>query len=173
MKIISILCSIIFALSVGNAQKLKRLAEHRVGCDGLTTLPFSNQESKTKDLEPRVIDGVEVQVKSHLLSNEQIVFLATCSQRSGGKGKAVDERGGQLASVVRGLLSYEVGGRTFAYSFVAYAVVVKDGFILERAGAAHGVYYVDDDGDDTFERRPLKTLPNWVKALADKSKGGA
>jgi hypothetical protein len=170
MKIVLALCLIIFALSVGKAQEPKRLAEHSIRCSGLTTLPFSGKESKSRELEPRSIDGVEVRVKSHQLSEEQIVFLESCSPKEGKKLEAMDERDGRQASVVRGFLIYEARGRIFAYSFTAYLVMVKDGLILERYGAAGNIYYVDEDGSGTFVRRqgakPLKSLPNWVKAKA-------
>ena len=169
MKIISALCLTILTLSAGEAQEPKRLAERDIRCGGLTTIPFSGQESESKYLEPRGIDGVEVRVKSHQLYEEQIVFLETCSPRAGTKAEAVDETDGRLASVVRDFSSYEAGGRIFAYSFTAYAVKVKDGFILERYGAAGNIYYIDEEGDGTFERSeremPLKFLPSWVKAL--------
>ena len=167
MKIASALCFIIFALSVGKAQEPQRLAEHSMGCQGLTSLPFFGQALETKDLGPRTIDGVEVRVKSHPLPEEQIVFLENCSPKAGSKAEPVDERGGRQGSVVRGFLSYQAGGRVFAYSFAAYAVTVKDGFIIERYGAMGNIYYVDENGEGSFKRRqgarPLKSLPDWVK----------
>lgn len=173
MKVISSLCFIIIVLSIGKAQERAPLTEHRIGCDGLINLPFAGQKSKTENLVPRDIDGVSVNIKSYQFVDEQIVFLEVCPLKAASKAKAVDERDRRQASVVRDFSAYEAGGRIFAYGFTAYAVLVKDGRILERYGAAGNIYYVDEDGDGTFERRrgamSLKLLPNWVKALAGKS----
>ena len=169
MKAARIICLCLFAVSVANAQG-KRLKEFNIGCRGWSTLAFAEQKSEVKDLEPLGIDGVEVRVTAHEFSDEQIVFLESCDPKSADKPKVADKRYGRQASVVRGFLSYEIKGRVFAYRFTCFLVMSKNGQVTERFGAAGTVYYIDEDGDGTFERyrgaMPLRFLPDWVKASA-------
>jgi hypothetical protein len=155
-------------LSAANAQTAKRAERHNVfnvPCHGVTSLPFSREKSSVKTLEPLGIDGAEVHLTSHKFADEQIVFLEACDPNV--ERSIVEDESGRHASVVRGYISYETKGRIFAYRFTCYAIMTKDGFITERFGAAGDVYYVDDNGDCTFDRyrgaMPLRFLPGWLK----------
>jgi hypothetical protein len=148
----------------------ERHAEFYLPCSDLTALPFAGQESKFKELEAEAIDGVEVQRRAYEFSSEQIVHLGSCGEQSNPTREIEDKYYGRHASVVRGFLTYEVRGRTVAYRFTCFAVMVRAGHITERFGAAGTIYYVAKDRDGTFTRvfpsHPLQFLPKWVKKLA-------
>ena len=171
MKVVGVIWLCLVVVSLTYAQG-KRLNEFDIGCRGWKTLAFAGQKSEVKDLEPRGIDGVEVHVTSHELAAEQIVYLESCGAKENKKSIREDKYYGRSASVVRGFLSYEIDGKIFAYQFTGFAVITKNGYVTERAGASGNVYYTDEDGDGTFERylgsMPLKFLPDWVKASIQK-----
>ena len=164
---------LIFAASIAKAQEPKRYAQHNLACYGWSFNPFADQKSKTTNLEPLEIDGVEVRVKSHKLSEEHIVFIEYCDPKD--QSKPIIEGGqyGRYGGSVREFRSYEVNGRIFAISFTYDVILAKDGYILERAGAAVNIYYIDEDGDGVFKKyqgaKPLRFLPDWVKVFAVKS----
>ena|SRR5436190_13592851 len=147
-------------------QKNKPLNTFEIPCSGVKSLPFANEKSTFKELDPLVIDGVEVHRKAYELADEQIVFLKPCE---GDKVQPVleDKYEGRLAGVARGFISYETQGRAFAYRFTHFFVTTKNGFITARAGAAGDIYYIDEFGEGTFQRKrgktPLEPLPDWVK----------
>jgi hypothetical protein len=156
----------LFLLFSANAQSIKRakpLNVFHVPCRAMTSLPFGQEKSNTKMLEPLGIDGSEVRVTSHELASEQIVFLEPCDSQAS-KPIVEDEMLGRHASIVRGFRSYEAKDRVFAYRFTCYAIMTKNGFVTERYGAAGDVYYIDETGNGTFDRyrgaMPLKFLPD-------------
>jgi hypothetical protein len=116
------------------------------------------------------IDGVEVQLKSYKLEDEQIVFVESCDRKPNEEPTVEDAYWGRYAGVVREFTSYEVQGRVFAYRFTYYVVQAKNGYITTRAGAAVDFYYLDENGNGTFEQylgaMPLRFLPDWVIARA-------
>jgi hypothetical protein len=166
MKLILATLLSLFLLSVANAQASDRHNVFNIACHALKRLPFIDEKSEAKELEPLGIDGIEVHRKSYQLADEQIVFLEPCDANEE-KPVVEDEHYGRYAAVVRGFTSYAANGRVFAYRFTCYVVMTKNGFITERAGAAGDVYYIDETGNGTFDRyrgpKPLRFLPAWLK----------
>jgi hypothetical protein len=156
--------SCFFVVSVANAQATV-LNEFHIGCRGLKTLPFAQEKSTVKDLEPLYIEGYEVRVKSHKLEVEQIVFLESCEPQE--KPVVEDSYWGRLAGVARDFATYEIKGNVLAYRFSYYVVMTKNRQITTWAGAMGDIYYVDEDGNGSFERylgkMPLQFLPDWIK----------
>jgi hypothetical protein len=155
----------LFLLSVANGQAAKRLNVFNLPCRELGTLPFSDEKSELKELEPSGIDGVEVQRKFYKLADEQIVFLGACDPNE--TKVVIENRHYGYAGAVRDFTSYAVNGRVFAYRFTYYVVMTKNGFITTRAGAAGDIYYIDQTGNGSFDRyrgaMPLRFLPDWLK----------
>lgn len=166
MKLILATLLSLFLISVANAQASDRHNVFNLACHGLKKLPFADEKSEAKELEPVGIDGLEVHRKSYELADEQIVFFEACDA-SEKIPTTEDEYYGRYAGVVRGFIAYAVNGRVFAFRFTSYVVTTKNGFITQRAGAAGDVYYVDETGKGTFSRyrgpKPLKFLPDWLK----------
>jgi len=166
----TVLCLIIFFVSIARAQEPKRHPQYDIGCKEWSLLPFATQESETKELESIGIDGIEVQVKSHMLSEEQILFFERCDPQEQSKPVMEEAQMGRRGGVVREFKTYEVNGRIIAYRFTCYVVMAKDGYVTERAGAAGDIYYISEDGGGSFDRyqgaMPLRFLPVWVKAMA-------
>jgi hypothetical protein len=175
MKVLWVVCFVLFAACVVNAQEpdeaqeAEPLVQRNIERSGWTIPLFADQVSEVKDGKPEIIEGVEVQTKLHKLKDEQLVYVESCDPK-------VDEKlianGQRRDFVVRGFTTYEVKGRVFAYGVVYYIVMAENGYITERYGAAVNVHYVDEDGNGTFELRcramTLKSLPEWVKSLAAK-----
>jgi hypothetical protein len=168
MKLVTAVCLLLLITSAAEAQKPKWHPEYTIACRGWSIIPFAGQESKIKDREPTVVDGVEAQVKWHEFPEELIVFLESCDPEARSKPEGEDPYYGRYRGVVRGFESYEVNGRVFAYSFTYFVVMARDGYVTARAGAAGNISYVDKKGDGTFERSyeemPMRFPPDWVKA---------
>jgi hypothetical protein len=171
MRVARIIFICSFVVSIANVQA-QRLNEFHIECRGWKTLAFAREKSETKDLEQMGIDGFEVRATSHKLKDEQIVYLESCDPPEKRKPIIEDPYWGRYAGVARNFISYEVNGKVFAYRFTYYAVMTKNRQITTRAGAAGDVYYIDEDGDGTFERylgeMPLRFLPDWLKTAVPK-----
>ena len=175
MKVIRVICFIMFAACVVNAQGseeaqvVEPLIQRTVERSGWTIPVFADQVSEVKNGKPEIIEGVEVQVKVHKLKGEQLVYVESCNPKVDKKLIANNKR---RDFVVRGFKTYEIKGRVFAYDVAYYVLRAENGYIVERYGAAVSVHYVDEDGNGTFELRcrsmTLKSLPEWVKSLAAK-----
>lgn len=89
MKLILATLLSLFLISVANAQASDRHNVFNLACHGLKKLPFADEKSEAKELEPVGIDGLEVHRKSYELADEQIVFFEACDASE----KIPDNRG--------------------------------------------------------------------------------
>jgi hypothetical protein len=149
-----------FALLVAHAaiaQESKRLEGRLVERSGWTVPIFCDVESKSLPSMTKIIDGIEVQVRKHELAEEQLVKIEDCSPAYRAQDFAIKD-----------YFSYLANGHTFAYQLAFDFVYVEEGVITTRAAASLGRFYVDEDGDGTFEMRcnekELYKLPKWLKS---------
>jgi hypothetical protein len=140
------------------------------------TIPiFNDRVTKTLNGRPRVIDGIAVQTKIHEIEREDLGEVESCrveipeSKRLSAADRALMSQGPPSENKVESFTTYEINGIIFAYIITYESVEAETG---REIGVGFENIYVDEDGSGTFKlyckERDLKTLPQWVKALAEK-----
>lgn len=138
-----------------------------VDCSVWTADLFSNQPARVKKDWPLEIEGAEIQVKHHTLTERQLFSLEECMPCSFDE-KAIAE-GEHYAALLKDFYSYEVKERTFAYHVTYEVVRTKNGKISARLVQLVTLFFIDAGGQGEFElaqgNRPLASLPEWVRVL--------
>ena len=124
---------------------------------------------KTLDGKPTVIDGITVQTKLHEIKTEELDEVEGCPLSA----DKIEFPSGEIIHTdydyrVEKFTTYQVKNRIFAYS-VPYEGI--EGETKYEIGVGFEGIYVDEDGSGVFklrcDARDLKSLPEWVKTLAD------
>ncbi len=142
-------------------QESQKRIIHSIERNGWVEPAFSYVGSKVTGAASLKFEGIDVDFRTHVLSEEQITYVERCKPE-------LDETPPieRKAYGVKEFFTYEVNGRVFAYRVKLRIVSVEDGEIIKRTGAASVVLYVDEDGDGTFEARcgvVMENLPAWVR----------
>ena len=137
-------------------------------CGVWTTDLFADRPAKIENLWPRIVEGIEVQVRHHELRTEQLFFLDECLTAQARQQAAAN--GERYAATIKGFNSYEVKGRAFAYEATYEVVRTRSGKINLRLGQLVVLFYTDEGGSGVFDlyqgNMPLRFLPEWAKKLA-------
>jgi hypothetical protein len=124
---------------------------------------------KAIDAEPVEIESIKVQTRLHLMKPERLDMVEICNEQSNVLERSYNDEDHDIISFT----TYEIKGKTFAYVIPYYLVEAENQYDI---GVGMQNIYVDDSGSGTFkllcndDETDLKTLPQWVKDLAENDK---
>jgi hypothetical protein len=148
-------------------QKYKQLL--RVERKSGWSVPGAIQSLVASGVESVSVDGATItkkklQSKNELLATEEFFYVN-------------DEGNLKINSIsfaLRGIYSYEIAGKKFAYETQLVPVRVEGNGTRIYAGAMVILYYFDEDGDGIFETRygdmSRIKMPEWVRKGEGQSK---
>lgn len=136
---------------------------------------FADRLTKTIQGKPEIVEGIKIQTKYHEIKTEILDHVENCppdaetvKMRDEALSKGMIDFT-EFDEKVEGYTTYEINGRVFAYA-VNYESVDEE--TEDEIGIGFKNVYVDETGSGTFKLRcsemDLKSLPQWVKDLAEK-----
>lgn len=130
-----------------------------------TTPIIADRVERSIETGDETIEGVKLQTKLHLMKPERLGLIETCKPESDQMERAYNDEDYDIEKFT----TYEIDGKTFAYVIHYELIDAKNQFEI---GAGIQNVYVDETGSGTFKLRcdvmELKSLPEWVKASAEK-----
>jgi hypothetical protein len=137
---------------------------------------FEDRVLKVVEAEQITVEGVKIQTKLHLIKPERLDEVENCEPTAEETEQFYKELNNNPNFIftefdydVTSFKSYEFNGKVFSYT-ILYELIEAEEQSDVGAGIQH--IYVDEDGSGYFKLRcresELKSLPQWIKTLAEK-----
>jgi hypothetical protein len=167
------------AQSTEETKKTGPFTQYTLAREGWTKPIFADEFEEKEDIKYEFIGNILVSQKFYRSKNRILIQVELCNKEMDNQLTA---EGNQFFTQLISLSSYEINGKIFAYKIhhPYSSLKVKDEYIIlpdstkpHGVGAAVFQYYIDKDGDGTFELNcdespGLKTVPRWAAGvLAD------